>query len=420
MLQKEKLFLYQRNTKQQVQSFLNSIIMDSNFASVAQSYQVEGQAPLDAKSMANTIAELINLGEQNVNAYRYYRGMVVFCHETKKHYQWTDVLPVGTVKLLPTNFVYPTGSTYDNTNYSGLSFNFIEFGGVPLNLFQLAQINGYTGTLNQWLLSLVGPPGNTAQVLIDQNANLAIQERIFVFTKQQILTSGGILQHNFNVKRYISETFSYPLKPGGNTNFPLTLSPKELIENNVVDTYSYAENGNSLILTNFQNLEGSFTDIDVILYIVRFTSIDAPNTSFYVPKKRIEITYDSSNSAAVSTYIFTKATLLEGLLNQTPNQMTEIIITQLLFNSEFSNQENGELGLNAMAFQTNKIITFNQMLSGAFKLWINKIDNSGLGGNYIATFRYRAINFLGIQSNEIEFTIAVTDTSNRDLYLGAL
>lgn len=98
--------------------------MDSNYGDVQQSFKMSSQAPLDSKSMVNRITDLTD--NVNEKAFTYYRGMKVFCHQDKKTYEWTDNLVSEQTKLLPENFVYPTGSEYDGINYSGLEFNFVE------------------------------------------------------------------------------------------------------------------------------------------------------------------------------------------------------------------------------------------------------------------------------------------------------
>lgn len=103
--------------------------MDSNYSDFPQSLKVGNQAPLDAKTMVNTIEELKDLGIDNYKAFTYYRGMLITCLEDNKIYQWTDNLQ-GKEKILPEDFVYPNVPPFGGINYSGLIFNFVEFKGT--------------------------------------------------------------------------------------------------------------------------------------------------------------------------------------------------------------------------------------------------------------------------------------------------
>lgn len=108
----------------------------SNAGDIPQSLRLPQMAPLDDKNQVKTLSELIDLGEQNKKAFTYYRGMIVFCHEDKKRYEWTDQLE-NEEGLLPVNFKYPRGSVHDDINYSNLEFNFIEYNIPEYNLIIL-------------------------------------------------------------------------------------------------------------------------------------------------------------------------------------------------------------------------------------------------------------------------------------------
>lgn len=100
--------------------------MDSNYGQVGQSWEMSSQAPLDSKSMVNSLLDLTDLGTGNTKPFLYYRGMKIYCHQDRNTYEWTDNLSANQTTLLPNNFTYPSGSTYDNINYSGLEFNFVK------------------------------------------------------------------------------------------------------------------------------------------------------------------------------------------------------------------------------------------------------------------------------------------------------
>ncbi len=98
--------------------------MNSNYSDTVQSYKTANQSPLDAKLMVNSVVELSDYGTNN-KAFTYYRGMLVFSHDTKQYYQWTDDF-MGKEMLFPT-FTYPLGTTFDGIDYSGLTFCFVKY-----------------------------------------------------------------------------------------------------------------------------------------------------------------------------------------------------------------------------------------------------------------------------------------------------
>lgn len=91
------------------------------------SLAVGTMAPLDDKNSVKTFAELLDLGWHNYKAYYYYRGLVIYCHENHKRYEWTDKFEPGVEKLLPEDYTYPRGTKVNDIDYSHLSFNFIPF-----------------------------------------------------------------------------------------------------------------------------------------------------------------------------------------------------------------------------------------------------------------------------------------------------
>lgn len=100
--------------------------MDSNYGDVGQSWRMSSQAPLDSKVLVNKLSDLTDLGTGAAKPFLYYRGMKIYCHETKKTYEWTDNLNDQQNKVLSQNYVYPAGSEYDGISYVGLEFNFVE------------------------------------------------------------------------------------------------------------------------------------------------------------------------------------------------------------------------------------------------------------------------------------------------------
>ena len=82
------------------------------------------QLPLDAKLYAITKAELTVLGMNDLKAYYYYDGMIVFCVEDQLRYQWREEATVGeTGGLVGTSFLYPANAIANGIDYSGKTFN---------------------------------------------------------------------------------------------------------------------------------------------------------------------------------------------------------------------------------------------------------------------------------------------------------
>ena len=66
--------------------------MKKEYTDIPQAFRLPKMGALDAKMTVGTLDELKDLGVQNNKAYSYYRGMVVYCNEDKKRYEWTDNL----------------------------------------------------------------------------------------------------------------------------------------------------------------------------------------------------------------------------------------------------------------------------------------------------------------------------------------
>jgi hypothetical protein len=164
--------------------------------------RVQTQIPLDAKEYALTLNELSNLGLSNNLAYTYTEGLIVYCVENKKRYEWRQVsLSDQSIGLLANNFIYQESINTYGINYSNRAFNFFEYKavgpkgdqgeqgltgslgndgpqGIPgnqgesglnginglngtngISAYLVAVSEGYTGTELEWLLSLQGPQG---------------------------------------------------------------------------------------------------------------------------------------------------------------------------------------------------------------------------------------------------------------------
>lgn len=88
------------------------------------SLKTAGQFPLDAKSISLSKSDLTT--NININAYRYYEGMLVKCLEDDKKYIWSERKTPSDKGLLTADFVYPNNTISNNVDYSNRQFNFFE------------------------------------------------------------------------------------------------------------------------------------------------------------------------------------------------------------------------------------------------------------------------------------------------------
>lgn len=164
--------------------------------------RTQTQIPLDVKEYALTLNSLSNLGISNNLAYTYTEGLIIYCVENKKRYEWRQVdLLDQSIGLLTNNFTYPSSINTYGINYSNKVFNFFEYkatgpqgqqgiqgpigaqgntgiqgiagiqgenglnglnginGANGLSAYSIAVFQGYIGTESQWLLSLQGVQG---------------------------------------------------------------------------------------------------------------------------------------------------------------------------------------------------------------------------------------------------------------------
>lgn len=87
---------------------------------------VNSQIPLSVKEYFPDEASMLNLGQDNHKAYSYFKGMIVYCVEERKRYEWREVLEDEPVAgMLEDGFTYPNGlSPVFGVDYSGKTYNF--------------------------------------------------------------------------------------------------------------------------------------------------------------------------------------------------------------------------------------------------------------------------------------------------------
>lgn len=89
--------------------------------------RLPAQLPLDAKTTVATLSELETLGTNDNLAFTYYKGMLVYCTENDKFYQWRPVEEGDTGGTLASDFTYPNGIiSEDGIDYSNAIYNFFE------------------------------------------------------------------------------------------------------------------------------------------------------------------------------------------------------------------------------------------------------------------------------------------------------
>lgn len=85
--------------------------------------RVPSQRPLDVKLYVLTYAELESLGAADFKAFRYYKGMTIYCAENEKLYRWRTPVDEVEVGVLANHYTYPVGAVSFGIDYSGQAYN---------------------------------------------------------------------------------------------------------------------------------------------------------------------------------------------------------------------------------------------------------------------------------------------------------
>ena len=85
---------------------------------------INAQVPLDPKSTINTLANLADLGTDNVLAFTYYEGLRIYCEEDRNWYIWRETKAGDVNGVLGTDHTYPASYVSYGIDYGGRSFNF--------------------------------------------------------------------------------------------------------------------------------------------------------------------------------------------------------------------------------------------------------------------------------------------------------
>jgi hypothetical protein len=109
---------------------------ENNKKKILGGLHVASQTPVDDRIILNNYDDLLSLGLNNVDAYRYYEGLIVYVLENEREYAWVE----SELGALPTPFTYPSNIIVNGVNYSNRTFNFVKITTAP----KLTDIDVYT------------------------------------------------------------------------------------------------------------------------------------------------------------------------------------------------------------------------------------------------------------------------------------
>jgi len=130
------------------------------FIDILTSFRVPAQFPLDIKGYALSLADMQDLGVNDVKAFTYYEDMKVICVETHLTYNWREEREIGEVGVLPVSFTYPNGAIAAGINYSNRVFNFfVSSEGNQNNLVRVITIPTTTALNAQQVANWINEVG---------------------------------------------------------------------------------------------------------------------------------------------------------------------------------------------------------------------------------------------------------------------
>lgn len=96
-----------------------------------------------------------------------------------------------------------------------------------------------------------------------------VKESIVSFTRKQVNDNLGVLQHNLNVLKYLSEHFAYSTESGSNNYLqPTTLTPSELVSSRTISQYG-PNDSNTIYLKDLSQYN-SEDENNEIYYVVKY------------------------------------------------------------------------------------------------------------------------------------------------------
>jgi hypothetical protein len=122
-----------------MQSFDNARVL-------ATGWHISSQTPIDDRLVMLNYTDILSLGPNNEDAYRYYDGLKIFVVENESEYVWKE----SNTGILPQSFTYPANISLNGVNYSNRSFNLVQSSFPPsitdINVFTTAPLASATYT----------------------------------------------------------------------------------------------------------------------------------------------------------------------------------------------------------------------------------------------------------------------------------
>ena len=383
----------------------------SNTANVPQNYKFLGMSSLDQKNSVKTFAELLDFS--NSKAFNYYRGMIIFCHETGKYYCWTDDFSEK-APISNTNFLYPSGTIYDDINYSNIEFNFIKF--------EFEGERGLQGPEGpQGPQGIPGPRGANGGLNMTNDTNETIYYSAVPFTIKQLQDNNYILSLGVNVKRIFTESVSFP-EYFKNKNIPTVFSITELIDYDFITSYNLI-NDNFVKFSDFsmnrQNGIGSFgltsgenpfIDLPLTEKFYYVFSYTLKTETIYKAKTPIFLSLNYSEENSNISFSYTQ--FVQDVVNNLNSITDKIQIISL--------PNKGELNVNSNPLSVNQIIDVSVLNSTPLSFAPNRLNFSENNGDFLSSFSFKLIDISGNKSDLITVDISSTFIQSNAAPLAAI
>ena len=93
---------------------------------ITTSFKLQGQKPLDAKNISQSLETLSqSLIDNPLSYFNLYKGLKIYLQEEATEIIWEEVNTDNSPKtILSADFTYPSNSFYADYDYSGKEFNF--------------------------------------------------------------------------------------------------------------------------------------------------------------------------------------------------------------------------------------------------------------------------------------------------------
>lgn len=93
---------------------------------ITTSFKLQGQKPLDAKNISQSLETLSqSLIDNPLSYFNFYKGLKIYLQEEATEIIWEEVNAQNTSKsILADDYSYPANTFYESYDYSGKHFNF--------------------------------------------------------------------------------------------------------------------------------------------------------------------------------------------------------------------------------------------------------------------------------------------------------